>query len=683
MIVRSGAGDYISRDAWSFFLKSGKASPEDTLKLSTLYHRLRVMTLPEIFHRLWRPAVDRLSAGLARKRAQTVRSSCLDSLSGFPSRWWDPSLLKESGMAERVSAEADSLMRGEWTIFGRAVALGTVPDWTADPFSGERTSGEGWAGIAPGLFLSGTADIRSVWELNRLQALVRLGQAYVLSGAERYAERAAELILDWSESNPYLRSANWRNALEVSLRAISLVQAAALYRESPAFAEQRFRRELAGLLWLHGHFIRTHTSRGSVALNHLAAEAAGLVVLGCCLPGLPGSERWRKLGASLLEKSVNRLLLEDGGPCEGSLHYLGFVCGLAVTAAGLAGPGGFALSAVSRERLAAAYRFLCAVTDNGRAVCGFGDSDDAAVAGPPATDPSERLHRALNLLSSYLDDTPAVHDCSPDPDSLRLFGRCGRESTERAGGDYPQLSRFDISGHYTVRAPGLFLRFECGRWGAPGAYAHAHADRLSFVLYLDSLPFLVDPGTGAYLADPLFREYFRSSRAHNTVTLNGLSQAEPLACFLHRGAVRSHLTEASTGEDMVSLAGVVSDYGGVKGLAHRRGLILRPSERRLEIEDSVEGVTGVATEICFNFHPDCRISLEREGEVWFVLARNGSREMVLLPDRECDIGLHRGEDYPLRGWYSSGFMRREPACQVALSAPENSSGPFRTVVSWR
>ena len=215
--------------------------------------------------------------------------------------------------------------------------------------------------------------------------------------------------------------------------------------------------------------------------------------------------------------------------------------------------------------------------------------------------------------------------------------------------------------------PGLFLRFECGHWGAPGAFAHTHADRLAFILYLDNLPFLIDPGTGSYLVDPVFREFFRSTRAHNTVTLNGQSQARPLACFLYRERVCSELMEASSGEKEIVLAGRVSDYAGVPGLSHSRRLSLDTDARRIIIEDKVEGRGEVDAEVCFSFHPDCRVSLEREGALWFVRASNGARTLTLFPDQNCDIGLHRGEEYPVRGWYSPGFMRRVPADQVVLT----------------
>lgn len=54
---------------------------------------------------------------------------------------------------------------------------------------------------------------------------------------------------------------------------------------------------------------------------------------------------------------------------------------------------------------------------------------------------------------------------------------------------------------------------------------HNHADSLSFILYLNDLPFIVDPGISTYNISER-RQWERSSRAHNTVTVNNHDQSE-------------------------------------------------------------------------------------------------------------------------------------------------------------
>jgi uncharacterized heparinase superfamily protein len=60
--------------------------------------------------------------------------------------------------------------------------------------------------------------------------------------------------------------------------------------------------------------------------------------------------------------------------------------------------------------------------------------------------------------------------------------------------------------------------------------AHAHCDLLSYELWLRGRPLFVDSGVHGYDGDK-FREYARSTRAHNTVVFDGREQSEVWATF--------------------------------------------------------------------------------------------------------------------------------------------------------
>lgn len=643
------------------------------------------MSPDELAHRLWRLAADRLCAGRARRAALRVEADCLDPLASlFPLDNETKNLWREAGLEAQIIEQAEMVLRGEWELFGRRLALGEFPSWCEDP-SGGQAGGNAVAAIAPGLLKASGVDIRAIWELNRLQALVSLGQAYSLSGDNLYAARAAALIDNWSKTNPYLRSPNWSNALEAALRSFSLLQTIALCHDSEPFQNQRFGQSLAGLLFLHGHYLNTHLSRGSIALNHLAVEAAALTTLGFGLGELPGAHTWRRTGAVNLERCLERLVLEDGGPLEGSLHYLAFSAEAAVVAQSLAGPHGFELSSRGRERLALAYRFLSAATDRGMAISEFGDSDSAAVAGPPAALERERYTRALNLLWMGLENEPLRHAFRPDPDSARLFGTrafAAQPQVESAPGLH--LESFERSGHSVLRAPGLFLRFECGHWGAPPCHAHAHADRLSFSLFLYGLPFLVDPGTGSYLAKPEMREYLRSTAAHNCLSLEGRSQAAPRACFFQPEPVWSELIEAKTCESRQAvLAGQAAVLAGHESPRHTRRLTMDLEGRKLVLEDSLSGLGPDSrnVEIGFVFHPACRVS-GPQADNGALSVENGAHRLTIQPDPRCTASLHRGESAPLRGWFSRTFGQAEPCQQAVLSARVQGEAHFVTRLRW-
>jgi heparinase II/III-like protein len=85
------------------------------------------------------------------------------------------------------------------------------------------------------------------------------------------------------------------------------------------------------------------------------------------------------------------------------------------------------------------------------------------------------------------------------------------------------LSVFDESGFVVMRDGPLWLAFRCGPPAPDFLPAHAHADALSFHLWWHGRPVLVDAGTFTYEAGA-DRDWFRSTRAHSTIRVDGRDQ---------------------------------------------------------------------------------------------------------------------------------------------------------------
>src|SRR2546430_3765411 len=69
----------------------------------------------------------------------------------------------------------------------------------------------------------GPSDVKVPWELSRSQHVPRLGQAYWLTGDDRYADEFVAEVNDWIAANPYAYGVNWACAMDVALRAVSWV----------------------------------------------------------------------------------------------------------------------------------------------------------------------------------------------------------------------------------------------------------------------------------------------------------------------------------------------------------------------------------------------------------------------------------------------------------------------------
>jgi uncharacterized heparinase superfamily protein len=80
------------------------------------------------------------------------------------------------------------------------------------------------------------------------------------------------------------------------------------------------------------------------------------------------------------------------------------------------------------------------------------------------------------------------------------------------------------SGYVVLRHAQDQLIIDAGPVGPSHLPPHAHADVLSFVLWGDGRPLVVDPGSYAYTGPQ--RAMFRSTAAHNTVEVDGVDQCE-------------------------------------------------------------------------------------------------------------------------------------------------------------
>jgi hypothetical protein len=127
----------------------------------------------------------------------------------------------------------------------------------------------------------------------------------------------------------------------------------------------------------------------------------------------------------------------------------------------------------------------------------------------------------------------------------------------------------------------VWLAFDFGLPSPPFLPAHAHADALSFQLWVDGRAIVVDPGAFTY--EPgVERTWFRSTRAHSTVEVAGRSQFETWGAFRAGPLPQPVLVAAEPLEAEVTLGEVVV----------RRRLHLRPDE--LVVEDELDGRGSVA-----------------------------------------------------------------------------------------
>ena len=138
------------------------------------------------------------------------------------------------------------------------------------------------------------------------------------------------------------------------------------------------------------------------------------------------------------------------------------------------------------------------------------------------------------------------------------------------------------------RGPEIWCRCDGGPHGFLSIAAHAHADALSLEVRHDGVEMLVDPGTYCYHGEPEWRSYFRSTRAHNTICIDGRDQSVSGGPFMWTKHAHSvSLRDESIGRGDQAWAATHDGYKALPGggVRHQRVVRLRADDHTLVVSD--------------------------------------------------------------------------------------------------
>ena len=603
---------------------------------------------------------------------------------------------------KRVLEAADRLLRGEWETLGVLRADLRQPDWFRDPVTGRRSDPDKYAFRVEHRSEEHVGNVKQVWELSRLHHLTLLATAWFLTKDERYARRAADQLGSWWRENPFLSGVHWTSGIELGVRLISLAWIRRLLDDWPGAADLFERDALAvrQIRW-HQQYLAAFPSRGSSANNHVIAEAAGLLVASCAFPWFRESERWRRKSALLLERELIHNTFPSGINRELASDYQCFVGELGFIAAVEAGASGHPLSQTTWDRLGAMADSAAAVLDERLRPPRQGDSDEGCglLLDAPTANRWPSLLALADALVGRLDWWPR----SPaDAGSVIVGTLAGaRHPVEGRPGSRP--SWFADAGMTLLRTHGeneIWCRCDGGPHGFLSIAAHAHADALSVEVRYAGVDILADPGTYCYHGERAWRSYFRSTIAHNTAELGGLSQSAERGPFMWANHAKTREIEVIDDGDIARWAAEHDGYASLDPPArHRRSVLLDRASRSIDIIDQIDaGCHDIR--LAFHLGPDVHAELVESCAFleWPTATTPGAARLELPPGLRWT--MHRGETDPILGWYSSGLGRRFPSVTLlgcGRSVPEmplitrleflevdeaGKSAVFRHALSW-
>lgn len=580
-----------------------------------------------------------------------------------------------------VVAAADKICRGRFDILGYAdLDFGVRPDWHLDPISGRRAPFIHWTRLNP-LDCATVGDSKVIWELNRHQWIVHLGQAYRVTHEERYAHALVRYLRSWHDSNPPGMGINWTSSLEVAFRLISWSWALLLIRDSRAMTPSLFAEMLASIR-AHATHIERYLSHYFSPNTHLTGEALGLLYAGVIFRELKHAERWRSLAARILVQEIERQVLADGVYFERSTCYQRYTVDIYLHFLILASRAGLEVPPVVSERLRSMLDFLVALRHPDGTMPSIGDADGGWLLPLSRTRPED--FRAMFSTAAVFFKEPAYAEAAQElaADALWLFGTSAVETFDAlqplrttsetcrlfpAGGFAVMRSGWDENSHSLIFDTGPLV---CVTGG------HGHADMLSIQCSIFGRPYIVDAGTCCYTANEELRDFSRGTAAHSTVVVDGKSQAEPAGPFAWQSRSTARLLRWLSDEALGFADAEHDAYNGLPDpVAHRRRVIFVKPRYWLLVDD----VTGAGThrvEIRFQFAP-MDVQIDSAGCVRATL--DGQRGLLLrtFTSAALEGDVRVGCRAPLEGWVSPNYGQLEPAPVVVYAA--NAPLPIRIV----
>lgn len=312
-------------------------------------------------------------------------------------------------------------------------------------------------------------DASHLWNFNvhYLEYLVALKAKYKETNDEQYIRRLNDILDDWYKNGAKDQDSN--QAYTISLRIINQLIISDVVDDQ---------QTLYRYIYAQYKYLLKHQEKHLLG-NHYFENLKAIVI--CSL--VFGEEKIYKKYISKLIKEADEEILPDGLHFERSLMYHKIIM-------------------EDEIRVAVVLRQ-------------FGREEYKSIIGY-----IKGMCTALYSLEGGLERTP-------------LFNDAGEGVSKSAGFLLNAVkNRFDIvpeirtciDGYYRIDENGITVLMDCGELAPKYMPGHAHNDCLSYELFLNGKPVLVNSGTYQYQGE--HRSFFRSTKAHNTVTINDNEQSE-------------------------------------------------------------------------------------------------------------------------------------------------------------
>jgi len=418
-------------------------------------------------------------------------------------------------------------------------------------------------------------------------------------------------------------------------------------------------------LYLNALHLKTFLSTYFSPNTHITGEALGLFYIGLLLPEFEEAAHWRRLGLEILMDELLRQVQSDGVYFEQTSYYQRYTTDFYTHLAVLLQLNSMTLPPELKPKLELLLNFLMYITRPDGTTPFVGDDDGGRLVMLDNRPPND--FRAVLSTAAVLFNRPDYKSVSGGAaeETLWLLGVNGLNRFDQIDAKEPEEEsiKFPTGGYYVMRdgwsRDSNYMLFDCGPHGMANC-GHAHADALAFNMAANGRTLLIDPGTFTYTGALEARNWFRSSLAHNTLTVDRQSSSIPGDTFTWKTITPC---ESLGWIDNKRFAFVSGLHRGFERLSrpgiHTRSILFLKHDYWV-IRDRVELTGKHQIDLWFHFESGTSPEIhEDESGSW--VTENGTKIACFAP------GGHWGKE---EGWVSHCYGERvtAPVCVFSAAA---------------
>jgi len=542
--------------------------------------------------------------------------------------------------------EAVRICQHQFQLLGEDFIFDDRINWHLDPSTGNSwplqpiSKIDDWIRSAqwPG-------DIKLPWELSRHQYFFTLAKAYFVTGNENYARECAGHISDWIKNNPYKKGIHWFSPLEIALRLISWIIAFHIFKNSSIFL-QLTGKHFVKSIFLQSHFLEKHlTLNLEVPNNHLIGEATALILVAASFPEFKKSQNSLASRLAILEQEIQKQTSSEGVNKEQSTSYQRFVLDFLVLVLLLSKRKYIRTVPFLEKYAEEMIEYLMFITGPDGQIPMVGDSDNGRGYQSMTCNDFWDFSATFAIGSILFNRSDFKYLAQKRREEVLWFmGIEGWDVFKQLRAHRPEKRSVSLleSGLCYIRddwiASSDLGLMRCGEFGlgGEGFCAHAHCDLLSFLLWIEGKPVLIDSGTYSYRGE--WRNYFRLTSAHNTLRIDHQEQAEPLHEFAWEGVPKV----VSGQHDDHTISGCLHLSDNV--MIRRKISHYRPMA--WAISDRIIGDGNHVIEWFFHFHPALQLEIQQRDQV--KVFENDWQVWIKIPSPDMKVIIEQG-------WVSANY----------------------------